>query len=277
MLWKFKLLKIILLFLSALMISNCNKNFYDEFANKQTDRAHFNEALKKLNAQDFSGAILECQKMSAGFSQKRESRFICASAYAGRCGYKALDLVQDVLDWDAVADLLFQHLLNLNVAATTEQSDDCQVAENILRENGPAASRTSDENLFLILMGLKQIGVISNIVADTNDDGAVDGGFNACDNIEFPELNVRRVGSAFWEINQSAASSDLGVLDPVALATGQVCAALEALNPAINFCEADDPADFTADHLRGIRTLVNENNAIGLGECVGGQPGCECT
>lgn len=80
----FKLFLALVLVLSS---TGCeDTNMLETFSNKEDDASLYAAALHHLNKGRYDDAIAVCESMS--ISQRHgQARFVCASSYAGRCGY----------------------------------------------------------------------------------------------------------------------------------------------------------------------------------------------
>src|SRR4051812_31968784 len=71
----------------------CANNLFISFTDYSTDEAHYSQAMNYLNARSWDKAITELQKTTSGFQSKRQTRYIFASAYAGKCGLDTIALI----------------------------------------------------------------------------------------------------------------------------------------------------------------------------------------
>nr|HMN69957.1 hypothetical protein [Bdellovibrionales bacterium] len=141
----------------------------------------------------------------------------------------------------------------------------------------------------MAMLNFARIGAVLSYYGDGDGDGAADGGYDPCLRAnsarpatagagDFLPADLRELGAGLTNAlaNLAAVSSrvDLGSgsLDSVAGA----CTSLAGVDPAYDFCAILDPADFTADHLRALATLINESTAVGLGTCTGNAVACLC-
>ena len=267
--------RLILALLLVPWVASCGQNVFREFADRNSDAAKLFEANKQLNSQNWSSAITTLQSLSAPALASRSVQLTLASAYAGRCGLNFISKVDGLVN--NASGNLFSQLLSIYRAASTAQVQDCIQAEAIVLALSSAPSgRSADENLFLSLVGLAKIGAIFGEFADLNEDGAVDGGFNACDPADLPVASLRQVGTGITIALSSLAATNSQLVNSIGTSLTSVCDDLEAFDPALNFCEVTDPAAFTAVQLRAIGGIVRASDYPGLGTCAGNPIVCAC-
>ena len=252
----------------------CTNNF-ETFANKTSDEAKIFDVREDIRKGRYSDAITTCAGMSATLSAQRDVKRLCATAYAGSCGFNFLTVVSNFDAWTGTPDL-FLYLMTLVGNKTAANLTDCDTAETTLRSIGTAANRTSDENVFMLLLSLYKVSVALDVVGDTNDDDALDGGFDACTTIN--AANAQSIGSALWELDKSLdeLASDPTYTD-VDTAMDLHCTLLVA--QGIDLCAASDPTALNATELDGARATIKEGAAFGVDQCGADTPvsaGCKC-
>ncbi len=263
----------ILLFL--IPIAGCERNVLREFSKVDTDEALLFDARQAINRGNYDLAIAKFDMISAAFAARRDVVVLRASAYAGRCGLDFLELVQAL--GDLASQRLFVFFMSTYVEAEIEDIQACLDAEDLLKSLGPdAADREVDENLLMVFLSFVKIGRVLSFVADTNNDGTLDAGFDACDANDFPTQAVAEVGTGLALVLTSLAAAGTNIAGSQLTLITDICDQIDNINPAYNFCAITDRDNLNADHLRGIRTLVNENQAIGVGSCNGDVLTCLC-
>ncbi len=263
---------------------SCSVNILETFADKTSNEALYVSAQKKVDAGDFTGALQDIATMKGAYAQSASVLELKASAYAGRCGLNFLDFATDLKDIGT--NRFFPFLLRSFRGSTTSHIDDCLSAETTIRTIGEAAALDDDQNIFLALVAFAKIGTVLAHYADSDNNGTVTATYDPCvagggDREVGPldESDVRQVGTgitlALASIDALSGSVDLGV-DVVTDISG-VCDALSGPLAGYNFCAVTDAADFTADHLKGIRSLIKESDVVGLGaNCTGDISACNC-
>lgn len=284
---RFAMMGLCALFLSSSL--SCSVNVLETFANKNTDEAYYYDALKLINAAQYDAALEKMSLMSATYLAKREIVMLKASAYAGKCGLVFLQFASDLAGMRTTR--LFPFLLGKFVGGTPTKIDACSTAETLIQGIGSISARTSDENMALVLISFAKIGNVLSLYADSNQNGVPDPAFNACTETpratrptaavagDWFNADLRQFGSgitlALANIGAVSGSVDLGSdsMDSIT----DACDTLETLNPAYNFCSITDPAAFTTNQLKGIKSMLKESTVVGLGtDCTGDIQTCNC-
>lgn len=259
----------------------CSANILEAFSDTQTDEALLFAAKKKINSGDYDTALTYFSSMTSSFRSRRDVIAVQASAYAGKGGLNFLDLVDGLTNMGT--NRLFVFLMQTFTSGTTTKRDSCITAEALMQTiSSSYASRTSDENLFLSLINLAKMGVIFNRVADANADNSVDGGFSACSSASISDADVGEIGTAINLMRTSLSGVSGTTFGSFASDINTICANWPAMVSAYNFCVDGlgapifTSSSFTANQLKGIRSLINENSTVGLGSCAGDIVACAC-
>jgi hypothetical protein len=265
---------------------SCSVNILENFADKTTNDALYVDAQLLMSKRDYSGALAKIAGMTGDYPAKREVLMLKASAYGGLCGLDFLDFVGRLGDMGGTR--LFPLLLDAFRAGTTTDSiENCKLAQATIESIGATSVRTGDENMLMVLILFSKIGNILSYYADADQDGTVTASYDVCaigggtraaggaiDDDDLRELGTG-ITLAVQNIGAVSSTVDLGAdsLDDVQNA----CAQLASVNPAYDFCAVTDPADFTATQLKGIRSLLKEDQSVGLGaNCSGDLTACNC-
>ena len=266
--------------LSIFFSIGCTTNILESFSDTRSDEALLYEAKRKINDGDYDTALTYFTSMTATFLTRRDVIGVRASAYGGKCGLGFLDLVDGITNMGTAR--LFVFLMTHFQSGTTDKRDSCATAETLMQSISTSyASRTSDENLFLSLVDLAKMGVVFNRVADSNNNGAVDAGFDACDNGDLPDADVRQIGTAINLLRTSVNGVSGTTFGSFASVINNVCDNWPGGLATYNFCVSGgspvfDGTTFTANQLKGIRSLINESDVVGLGSCTGDILTCAC-
>jgi len=249
---------------------SCTGNLLRDIGDNTTDEALFYSAKQNLNSSAWAEAITNFSAMSSDFLADREVKFWHASAYAGRCGYDFLTMLEDLQG--ATNPKLFAFFMAAYGGATATSIQDCVSAEAILTSIGDASDRSPKENLFMMFLSLAKIGVVLSARADTDDDGLADGGFDACDTNDLPDSEARHLGTAIANANLSLAAlaaSGVSVGTSETAGIGTFCTALGAAvpDPSYDFCNLTDISALSADQVWAIRTAIQEGDTTGIGSC----------
>lgn len=274
-----------LLFALLIVVSNlnCSVNILENFADKNTNEALYYDALDLINDGDYSGALDKIALMTGSYTSNREVITLKASAYAGICGLNFLVFIQALKSIGTTR--LMPFLLSAFKSGTTAKIDACLTAENLIESIGAVGDRTSDENVFLVLVSFAKIGNVLSFYADANADGTADASYDPCalgasrTTGDLYDSDVREIGTGITLAlaNISAVDSVVDVADGALTNMQSVCTTLAGVSPNYDFCSITDPTAFTSNHLLGIRSLLNESSVAGLGSnCTGDVSTCYC-
>jgi hypothetical protein len=261
---------------AALGASGCSDNILTELSSKTDNKVLLYEVQKQISEKNYDAAVTQCLALPPPYLAEDEPSFYCASAYAGRGGLELTKMVEDLSNYAAPANLLI-YLMGRNNGRTAAQISDLVSARNLLRNIGGASARTGDQNALMTLIGLHTLGSVGNVYADTNDNGAVDGGYSSCSAVSLPALGADANLNALWEIKESAGSSSIPGGSTIATAITTACTALNGVSATLNFCAVTDPTTFTVNHGRGARSLIREDAVdFGLADGCVGNPVTSC-
>lgn len=272
--------RFIFILVSSVVLINCGQhNFLEEFGKKDTNEALFYEAKLSIDAGNYSDAISAFESMTSDYKSQRDIAIWHASAYAGRCGLDYLALLKS-LD-DIGTDTLFTFLMKSYSGGTSTNIDDCESAEAIIKGIGDAAARTTDENMLMIFLSFAKVGQILSVHGDTDNNDTADSTFNACDATDISDDQVTGVGTGVANMmtSLSAISGDSTVGSDQLTSAEGACSDMETeMGGVYAFCNNTNKSDFdTAEEIKGVRTLIKEDSAIGLGaDCNGDVSACKC-
>lgn len=260
------------------ILTGCSVNILSEFGDKTTDEALLFDAQMLIDDSDWTGAIEKFEDMSSGFRTGREVRALEASAYAGRCGLLFLDMVNTIANLGSTK--LFLRLMRDYPSSNVQDISDCTQAETLLKAIDPvAANRNTDENLLMTFVSFSKIGAILSTYADANADGTPDwASGDACSAGNISDANVNQVGTGF--ANAIASLTAIAAATPIG--SGQlsdfttICSSLTGLGATYNFCNALDTTDVTTDMRQAIRSIIQENQYVGIGSCNDTLANCVC-
>lgn len=261
--------------LTFFLYSTSCSNVLSDFSDTEDDTSLYYAAREAVREERYTDAIASCALISTTYSTQPEVADICASAYAGRCGFKLLDRVSDIDTYLTTppAEKLFHWLITLYGGTTASSITDCGSAESIIRAQGAASLRTNDQNAFMVMLSIQTIYTVLNEVADTNEDNALDGGFDAC---AISAANAQVIGSAFWELDKSLDQlSTLAAYTALDTAVDTICGLLAGIGK--DLCAAASPTALAAAELEGARSLMKEGAAIGVNQCGGGASVATCS
>lgn len=257
----------LMLMLSFLSYSVGCSNALSSFANKTTDPALYYSVLEAVREAQYSTAISYCGDFSDTYLERTDVITLCASAYAGRCGFSTLDMATFLSNYPATTPKLFPYLLTLIPNATATSSDDCNSAVALLRTIGVASDRTADENAFMVLLALHTVTKVLKESGDANNDDVIDVAYSTCSNITAGQ--AQKAGLAFYELDKSldelSTNSLYGAIDVIVDA---LCTALTGL--AEDLCAAASPGALSAAERKGIMSVLHEGAVVGIDQNVDG-------
>ncbi len=263
-----------LLCLTLLFVNlSCSVNVLETFADKNTNEAYFIDAKKLINSGSYTEALAKINLMSGDYRALRKVLLLEADAYGGLCGINFLSFVEAL---GGMTGNLMTFLMQTYGTGTLAMADACEDAEDILESIGDATARTSDENVRMMVIGFTKIGNILGHYADTNDDDTADPTFDSCAAGDIPDTYIRQVGTGVTLALESltALSGSVNLGGGALTSISSVCGLLVA---PYDFCAVTDPTAFDADEIKGIRTLLKEDDVIGLGaDCTGPVGSCNC-
>lgn len=266
--------------MTVVMTTACAKNLFIGFTDYSTDEAHYSQAMIYLNDRDWDNAISELQQTTSSFQSRRQTRYIFASAYAGKCGLDTIALI-DAFD-NMGSTRLFPFLLGVYKAGGATELTACKNAETQLRNiSDDPTLRNNGENLLMVLIEFAKMGTIfAKNPVDANDDGNMDT-FNGTDHCSTTNMIVDAdVNELITGLSQVIASlPNAGTTfgeDELAFLT-DACEVLEGLpDPTYNFCGVINTSDVVANQRKGVRMLFGSNEGVGLGNCSGDIETCAC-
>ncbi len=258
------------LFLMVCLIS-CTK--------KDTNESILFEVQNNIDHSRWSQAIDDFPKLTPDVLGQRSTKNLLASAYAGRCGLNYVKLVTDLLNIDNTR--LFLFLMQTFAHSTLSQMADCIAAESIIQTLGATPDlRSLDENLFLVFLSFTKIGTILNLRAETLGGPNPDPSFNSCSTSSLTDQDAAQIvtalGHAAATLTYIASTTSIGLAQAITLQT--VCGVLSQapIPSSFNFCGVTDTASVTSDQLKGIRSMIGENQYVGVGSCGNSLAMCLC-
>lgn len=278
----------------ALVNLTCSVNILENFADKTTNAALYTAAKKLINSGDYDAALAKLALITGSFATDRSVIGLKASAYGGKCGISYLTFVENLANMGTTK--LFAFLMGQFRSATSATIDACTTAQDLMVSIGAVGTRTSDENMFLLVISFAKIGNILAFYADSDHDGALDAGFtepNTCTlggtrgaGNDFADADVVEMGVstalALEQLQALSGTINLGSSSLTTLTT--LCSTLAGAPFNTPICTMTTNASWTDgsnDNLENyaMRTLVNEGQDIGINTCptVGGDAAtCPC-
>lgn len=267
--------------MSAALVMSCGgSNYLTPMSVKTSDDAIYEDILKLVDSQSWDAALTRLSELSSSYRSSFEVVRTEAGIHAGKCGLDFLTFASSLNGSGA----LFGILMHGFQTATTVPAE-CQLAQDVIESHfgATAALRTAelgttrgnDINFRMAILGLVKIGVQLRSKADTNQDGSVDGGWDACPGGAAPaatsltDAEVVQVGTGFALLmdNFATISASLGGNAQTISDMNTTCAALTP-NPC-TVVSTSDPVWSDTHVLRAFRGLVN-SSSIGIQSCTTG-------
>lgn len=248
----------------CLLSVSCSENLFDEIADKDAPEAIYFQAKQEINSRNYGAAITLLESLDPTYLAARERVAVYASAYSGRCGLEFLTLLNNLQN--SSTGTIFATLMAAFPGATVaENVADCNQSQSILSGVGDQSARDGDENLLMAFTSLAEIGTLLSALADTDDNGSADAGFDQCDNSDFSDSQVRELGSSIALTILSLGAIGTSYIDDALADINSLC----GIDPELaTFCSVTDPAAFTADQVRALRWAIGSND-IGIDSCGG--------
>lgn len=267
-----------LIFCLQFLVLGCSVNILEEFADKTTDQALLYEARMLINDRNYAEAVATFDSMTPEYLARRDVKGLRASAYAGVCGIEFLDLLEDI---GAIGTTrIFVWLMDSIRGGTLAKQTACVQAETIIKSIATlGVNRTADENLLMAFIAIGKMGTIISRYGDSGTpDGTVDAGFDPCDSTDLPSADAKQIATGFNIARDALAnigSSTVG--SDITSDVTTICASMPAGPDALCANPAQvATTDIDATEEQAIRTMLNEDQDIGLGVCAGDATTCLC-
>lgn len=268
--------KILISIFFSLAITSCSDpNVFQQFSNQTSDEALYKEALKKIDALDYTAAIdIITNQMSAGSQARVDVKESLMGAYAGKCGLTFVTLIDGL---SSTAETKIFPLALGAFGAIAIDTTSCDKAVDVLKSLGTSTQRTSNQNLFAAFLGLAKMGVNLRKTLDREfsglGDGVVDGGYDVCaaptgtTDGQLTDDEMKKVitglGLVFDNIATLIASIGNGNDGVNALdAAKSQCESI----PGVTSCTFVDEADIDAMTIAIFRKMI-ASTELGFGSC----------
>lgn len=229
----------------------CGGNIFQLTAKKDTSEAIYQDARNALNKSELDVAItnlmtlstkdpvfyLRCEKIDGIKICPRED---LAGAFASKCGLDFVNFVSSLANSSGSVFLFFMKKFQ-NVTVYPEF---CYEAQKVIETFGVlSGSRTSEQNLFMAILGMAKMGTYLRSAADTNQDGEVDSLYNSCESASISTDYLRQVISGMGLVIdnlaaisavQSGNSSALTDLDSIKNTCGSTCSITDPNSSSFN-------------------------------------------
>lgn len=232
-------------------LSSCGGNLFQLTAKKDTSEAIYQDARTALNNLDYDTAIskiAELQTKDSSFylrCEKVDGIKVCpredlAGAYASKCGLNFVNFVSSLTSSSGSPFLFFMQKFK-SIAVSPAN---CYEAQKVIETfSGSASGRTSEQNLFMAILGMAKMGTYLREVADIDQDGSTDGTFDSCDSGKISDDSLRHVISGMGLVIDNLAavsavlsgnSSALTDLDTIKTTCGSACSITDPNSSSYN-------------------------------------------
>ncbi len=249
-------------FILVLICFGCSQNAYQDLATSDPDGYLLIQAQAAINSLNYTGAIqILTVQVSAPSQAKANFKQTLATAYAGQCGLNFANFVSGL--GAASSGTAFRLVMTPFVGVVSNPAS-CLLGLNTMESIAPTASRTTNQNAFVSVLGMALMGTQTRVSADTspaNGDGVVD--VNLC-NISDPDTNNIILGFGFMSKNFSYLSTQqLGAGSQTSISN----IISQCTVVAGSTCSITDPALITTQIRHTMRSLLNTVE-YGLGNVV---------
>ena len=233
------------------------------------------EAIKAIDNQDYATAIdILTNQVSSGFQARRDVKNYLASAYAGKCGLNFANLVNYI---SGTSTTNFFAIFMGAFAGGTLDIASCDSAQLIMESIGTASNRTSDENIFMSLVGIIKTGTNLAVKMDTAAPfGTIDGVPNDfCTNsataghLSDAEVKKIIVGLGVVLDNFSALTGVLNGgltgVNSIAPTMTQCANAAKIIDPTVTTCQFTKESDITSAAVVKVYRSLLKTTTIGFG------------
>ena len=170
--------------LGLIVFTTC-ANPYATFSDQSSNAAIYEDAIKAMNASQWSLAISKFETLSPDYLAQRTVRFNYAKTLAGRCGYDFIGFAASFSDANVGGNTFMQFLLGMWGNKVVSPAF-CSLSEAQMRLLWQNTTPTADEQFFMAFMSLAKMGMYLRSKADVGEngglgDGVTDVGFDSCD------------------------------------------------------------------------------------------------
>lgn len=162
---------------------SCTKpNAFSGLADTTTDDALYIQAQQDMNNLDWDDAItIMTTELSSSYRSQSNVVESLAGAYAGRCGLNFVDLLNNIKQANS-STVLFSYIMQAFQGVSVNPAD-CETAISTMETLGTVNTRTTDENLFMAILGMTRVGVtMTSALSHTTADGGTDASYSVCNN-----------------------------------------------------------------------------------------------
>lgn len=271
--------------LAALALSSCGgTNYFAPASNKDSDDAIMEDVQKLVDKKEWDAALERMGDLSASARGSFIAVRTEAGIHAGKCG---LDFLKYASGLDG-AGSVFSLFMGGFTTSTVDVAE-CQAAQTLIETKLGATAidraanlpnqQAQNVNFFMAVLGTAKIGTQLRTIADADQDGAPDAGFDACDASKMTRDQVKQVGTGFSLLltNFSAIAAAFGDSNQDALTDLSAKCAAQTPNPCAitdptNPIWEDEPLPTVDPVAITLFRSLTESSEFGVGSCAPGSP-----
>lgn len=196
------------------LLASCGGNLFELTAKKDTSEAIYQDARDALNTLDYDSAIAKLVELSTKDNafylrcEKIDGVKICpredlAGAYASKCGLNFVSFVSSLTTSSGSPFLFFMQKFQ----SITVIPAQCYEAQKVIETFGAlSTNRSTEQNLFMAVLGMAKMGTYLREVADTNQDGITDAAYTSCNSSSITVDSLRQVISGMGLVIDNVAA-----------------------------------------------------------------------
>lgn len=249
-----------------LMNIGCGGNFFQLTAKKDTSEALYQDARDSLNDLDYDTAISKIVEISTKDSsfylrcEKVDGIKVCpredlAGAYASKCGLNFVTFVSSLTASSGSPFLFFMQKFQ-TVAVSPSN---CYEAQKVIETFGATAgARSTEQNLFMAVLGMAKMGTYLRDAADVNQDGNADATYSSCSSSSITTDYLRQVMSGMGLV-----IDNLAAVSAVLSGNSSALTDLEAIKAVCGAaCSITDPNSSSFDETVTRKLLRSSDSGI---------------
>lgn len=225
--------KIIQYFVSAVLLFTLGcANPLEAGAKKDTDEAKYEDAEKLMDERKWDEALAKLAALSSSYASRPEVIRTWSGVLANKCGLDFISLLENLEGADLSSSTLFVFFMRLFQSTSVDPAS-CDLAQAKMAE---MSSLSDDDHMFLAILGISKMGTYLRSLADTNQDGSTDGGYDSCSTGSFSNNNMNN-----FITGMGLVMSNISYL-PGAVSSGDIGSSLTQLNAVCGAsCTVTDP------------------------------------
>lgn len=259
----------------VLALTACS-NVYSGMSNRNTDEAHYEDALKALNEQDFDLSLAKFESLSSDYRDRNDVRQYYASALAGKCGFNFASFLSFIENADFSSSSFFKVLMN-QFTDRNVLPEYCTRSEAQIKLIWQSQTPTASQQLLMVMLSMSKMGAYLRSKADLDGplnlgDNTPDASFNVCtnSNANLTDGEIREIVTGFSLMLMNIATFLGSFSGSTATVIGAINTACGLVDP--NPCATTDASGVTDEMVASMRDILATNAAytpapFGIGSC----------